>query len=317
MGSKALRICLGISLMVNIGGIIYFFEYLNAVGHLKTEQQERSILQNNLAFAETKNVVTDVSSTEKVARYPFISHFDGIGDTFAMEPITLPTHTKSATLFVYLHGMGHTCREPFEYPKDGPLADAIVARDHTYLVVAPNFRSPAGWATSATMSDITQNIRQVCQQFPVKNIVIVGSSMGGCVALSYCSLAPKDIKDLIEGVVCIEGSGDLAKLYHLTTFADARRTLIDAYGGTPDQVSVAYAANSMMQNLSGAPGRARFAIISATQDKIVPPELQEDVYKELSVHQRPVKMFKVEMGHGMPALPVVMQAIDYVLNAKS
>ncbi|MGH9551655.1 MAG: alpha/beta hydrolase family protein, partial [Terriglobales bacterium] len=273
MKPNVLRILLAISLLFNVIGVFFVVDYIHALGNIRSMKDERSVMQSMLSVAQTRNVVNGLDSDEKISRRAFISRFDGFEDSFAVQPIALPVHTKAATLFVYLHGMGHTFLEPFETPKERPLSNEILKKDHSFVVMAPNFRAPAGWATDATFSDISQNIREVSEQFPIDKIVIIGSSMGGCVALSYCTLAPKEIKDKLVGVVSIESAGDLAKLFRITTFADARRTMIDAYGGTPDQVAVAYAAKSMMPNLSAAPGQLRFAIVSARQDKIVPPEM--------------------------------------------
>jgi dienelactone hydrolase len=154
----------------------------------------------------------------------------------------------------------------------------------------------------------------VCQQFPVKRIYLIGSSMGGCMALSYSALAPDDIKKQMAGLICIEGAGDLAELYHKTNLDDARRTLRDCFGGAPEQVSVAYAGKSMLPNISGVPGQLRIAIISARQDHTVPPELQDQVFKAFKSQGRPVVLLPVEQDHGWPNIKVVDQALDFVLK---
>lgn len=302
--------------MVNVAGVIFFAFYLNTLGHLNSLSLERKQLATNLAYAQTANVVTELSALEKVDKRAFISHFDGNEDVFAVEPIAIPTRTRDVTLFVFLHGMGGTCAEPFEMPKNTPLADAILAKDHSYVVLAPNYRAPAGWASDAVISDITQNIRLLCQQYPVKHVYLIGSSMGGCVSLIYAALAPDDIKSKLEGVVSIESAGDLAELYHKSAEDGVRMAMDQSFGGHPERVAMAYAAKRFLSgpNISAVPRKTRFALISAREDKIVPPDFQDALYKALTEQGRPVDFLPVEMGHGWPPLATVMTAVDFVLK---
>jgi len=305
-----------LSVIGNVLGIICFVNYLKALGHLKLATQEVSILMNTLSFAQTARVVGDLASPEKVERRAFISHYDSEEDLFAVEPVALPTKTRDVTLFVCLHGMGHNCMEPFVMPKDSPLSDAILAKDHSYVVLSPNYRAPAAWASDGAMSDITQSIRILCAQYPVKRIILIGSSMGGCVSLSYSALAPADIRKMIQGVVCIEGAGDLAELYHLTHLPTVRITLEQCFGGPPENVAVAYAAKSLMPNISSVSPQTRLAIISARQDKTVPPVLQDTVFNAFRANGHQATLIPVEMEHGWPSLSIVLQAVDFVLKGE-
>jgi predicted esterase len=307
-------IALIVSVILNAVGAIFFFSYMNLLGHSKTKSMEMKQMASDLTYAQTANIVSEVATPNQVDKRAFISHFDHEEDFMAVEPVALPTRTRDATLFVFLHGMGQTCMEPFTYPKGAPFSDALITNDHSYVLMAPNYRSPAGWVKDAALSDITQNIRMMCQQYPVKHIVLIGSSMGGCVSLSYAALAPKDIKDKLEGLVCIEGAGNFADLYHTTTNNAVRVTLEQCFGGPPERVSMGYAGKSMLSNLTSFPGKLRVAIISARQDKTVPPALQDEVYNTMRAQGRTVTVIPVEMDHGWPPLPTVMKAVDYVLE---
>jgi fermentation-respiration switch protein FrsA (DUF1100 family) len=303
--------------VLNILAVVLFVSYLNLLGHFKIASLEIAQLATNLNFAQTAQVVNQLSAPDKVDKRAFISHFDGEEDFMAVEPIALPTRTKEVTLFVYLHGMGQSALEPFMLPKSSPLSEMILAKDHSYVVMAPNYRSPAGWVADPVLSDITQNIKMMCAQYPVKNIILVGSSMGGCVSLSYAALAPKEIKEKLQGLVCIDAAGDLAELYHKTTFNAVKVTLEQCLGGPPEKVSTAYAAKSMLPNISNVPGQLRVTVISGRKDKTVPPELQDAVYNALKSQGRPVKMIEVDMDHGMPPIDLVMKGIDFVLEKPS
>ncbi|HEY9716923.1 MAG TPA: alpha/beta fold hydrolase [Trichormus sp.] len=316
MNQRSKRIIFIISLVVNVAGVIFFAFYLNTLGHLSSVSMERKQLATTLAYTQTANVVSELSALGKVDKRAFISHFDGNEDVFAVEPIAIPAKTRAVTLFVFFHGMGASCAEPFEKPKNTPLASMILAKDHSYVVLAPNYRAPAGWASDAVISDVTQNIRLLCQQYPVEHIYLIGGSMGGCVSLIYAALAPDDIKSKLDGVVSIEGAGDLAELYHKSTENGVRVALDQSFGGSPERVSMAYAAKKFLYgpNISAVPLRTRFALVSAKQDKIVPPEFQDALYKALTEQGRPVTILREDMGHGWPPITTVMNAVDFVLK---
>src|SRR6202030_38276 len=99
----------------------------------------------------------------------------------------------------------------------------------------------SSWGSEAAMSDITQNIREVLQQFPIKNIILTGTSMGGCMVLTYATQAPPDIKEKLRGIVSVEGAGDLAKLYDKTANAHVKMALAAMMGGSPPQAQAEYA----------------------------------------------------------------------------
>ncbi|HEY9714088.1 MAG TPA: alpha/beta hydrolase, partial [Chroococcales cyanobacterium] len=271
-------------------------------------------LEAKLKFAQTSNIVKAVAAPDKVEKRAFISHFDGTEDFIAVEPTALPTGTRKVTLFVYLHGMGGTCLEPFTTPQNAPISEFLMRKDHSYVLMAPNYRAPAGWVSDAVLADITQNIRMMCQQYPVDRIFLIGSSMGGCVSLSYSALAPEDIKKKLCGVVAIDAAGNLAELYHKTKLDSVRATMNVCFGGPPERVPVAYAAKSLMPNISGVPGSVRLAIISGRQDKTVPPEFQDEVFNAFKSQGRPSKLIPVDMDHGMPPQSVVMEAVDFVVG---
>jgi dienelactone hydrolase len=310
-------IALVCSLVFNVLGGIFFVSYLNLLGHFKMASLEIAQLASSLTFAQTANVVGQLAAPDKVDKRAFISHFDGSEDFIAVEPIALPTRTRDVTLFVFLHGMGQSCLEPFMLPKESPLSETVIRKDHKFVLMAPNYRAPAGWVSDAVLSDITQCIRMMCQQYPISHIVLIGSSMGGCVSLSYSALAPKDIKEKLQGIVCIDGAGNLAELYHKTKLDSVRATMNNCFGGPPERVPVAYAAKSMLPNISAVPGQIRLAMISARQDKTVPPEFQDEVVEAFKKQGRSVKLIPVDMDHGMPPLALIMQAVDFVLDAKS
>lgn len=164
------------------------------------------------------------------------------------------------------------------------------------------------------MSDITQNIRAVWQKFPFKRIVLMGTSMGGCTALTYAAQAPDDIKQKIQGIVSVEGAGDLSRLYDLTDNTTVKAALASIMGGDPKHAPEQFKHKSFIPNSGGLPNAVRVAVISAQKDNIVPPQLQQELVDALNKHHTPVKLISVDGGHGAPPASFYVQGLDFALG---
>ncbi len=247
-----------------------------------------------------------------LSRRMFISKFDGLPDSFAVSPPFLLMPTKAVTLVVYLHGQNSTYFEPFETGLGKCLAETIVGRENTVLLSC-NYRPPASWGNDAAISDITQNVREMCQEYPVTKIVMMGTSMGGSIAPTFASIAPPDIKDKIVGVVSVEGAGDLANLFNQTTTQTVKNAMMTTFGGTPETQPLAYAAKSFLTHIGELPKGVRFAVVSATHDKVVPPPLQKEMVEALDKANIPNKLIEIDKHHEPPPVEVYGQALDFVL----
>lgn len=302
-----------LSVLLNAAGIVFFCLYLGQIGHVKTIKRENNQLRNNLTLVRSAGAINDLSTSDRLARRYFISNYDGKEDFFAVSPAMLPP-TTDVTLIVYLHGMGSTYQEPFIFPKDQPIAFAIVDRLPHTVVLSLSYRKQASWGSDAAISDITQNIRELCQQYPVKRIVLMGSSMGGSVALTYAATAPDDVKQKLKGVVSCESAGDLAKLFKLSQEPTVQGAMTAAFGGTPDQAPQIYAARSLLPNINRLQPAVRIAVISATEDKTVPPELQRDLIKALDAQGIKNKLIEIDAQHGSPPADRFLEGLDFVLG---
>jgi dienelactone hydrolase len=311
------RILVGVlivSLLLNVAGLVFFICFLNLNGQYKHVRRERNQMAQNLNMIRGAGVINGLMASEHINKRTFVSQVDGQQDTFGM---LLPAYTaanKEYVLVVYLHGMGSNYLEPFFYPQALPLADAIVNSRPATVFMSLSYRGDASWGNDLALADITQNIRQACQEYPVKQIVLMGTSMGGCTALNYAACAPGDIQEKISGVVSVESAGDLTALYKATGHPSLQPAMIRAFGGTPEQIPQIYQAKSFLNNIDSLPKRVQVAVVSARQDDIVPPVLQKQIVDELSKRRIPVKLIEIDGGHGAPPAEIYTQGLDFALS---
>jgi pimeloyl-ACP methyl ester carboxylesterase len=297
-----------LSLLINAAGIVFFILYLGTQGKYKGAQRHSRQMEqylNSIAAARLSD-----QPAERIQKRSFVSPIDGRADIFGFIAPLVPT--KNGTLIVYLHGMGSNYLEPFVAPHGDPIADRFVNRNPSLAFMSCSYRDAGSWGNDAALADITQNIHEVCAQYPIDKIVLMGTSMGGCTALIYAELAPHDIKEHIVGVVSVEAAGDLAKLYDECRGRAIANAMFWAFGGSPEQVPAAYDKRSFIHNLDLLPRYVRIAEISAKDDVIVPPHFQHEIVEALQSKQYPVQLIEVDGEHGAPASEIYARAFDYV-----
>jgi homoserine acetyltransferase len=210
--------------------------------------------------------------------------------------------------------MGSNNLEPFVAPHATTVANTVCQLDPSFMLLSCNYRKDASWGSKPAMSDITQNIRAVCQEYPVGRIILVGTSMGGCTVLTYAATAPEDIKGKIAGIVSVESAGDLIKLHDQTDNSTVRLTLEAMMGGSPEFAKANYEERSFLPNISGLPKSVKVAVISAKEDNIVPPSLQRDVVSSLEKQGNAVKLIEVDDSHGVPESKFYQEGMQFVIQ---
>ncbi|MBX9568985.1 MAG: alpha/beta fold hydrolase [Candidatus Obscuribacterales bacterium] len=253
-------------------------------------------------------------SSDSVQRRTFVSTLDANMDTYAFQAPSYTPNVLDYTLVVYLHGMGSNYMEPFVTPSEQTIASALTRDIPRVGLLSCSYRKDAAWGSDAAMADIIQNTRQVLQEFPFKSIVVMGTSMGGCVALNFAATAPEDIKQKIIGVVSMEASGDLVQLFKISAHRDIRPAMMIAFGGTPEQIPDVYRRKSFLSNIDGLPTGAKVYILSARADRIVPPELQKAVVEELKKRSVPVQFEEIDGQHRAPAASFYAKGLNFVLG---
>ncbi|HEY9792038.1 MAG TPA: prolyl oligopeptidase family serine peptidase [Candidatus Obscuribacterales bacterium] len=312
MKIKVLTGLLALSLLLNIAGLVFFISFMGQQGKLRTLKRENRAMAQNLTVVRAANVVDDALESGKVVKHTFASLVDGREDWYAL---CLPSRpSMDNTLIVYLHGMGNNPLEPFEYPSGTPAAQAITGKFPDVCLLSCDYREKSSWGSDAAMSDITQNVREIMQQLPIKRIVLMGTSMGACTVLTYATVAPIDIRKKLVGIVSVEGAGNLKDLYHATQNAEVNMALTAAMGGDPKTAGAEYERRSFIPNADKLPQDVRVAIVSAQHDRIVPPALQQQIVDELNKLSVPVKLISVESGHGMAPAPAYIEGLQFALG---
>ncbi len=306
-------ILIGASLLMNVAGIVVFIVLLHSIDRYNAITKERDTVMQNMAALKNMAVPANEIGSQQISRRTFESLVDGTEDYMAVLAPSVSGRLDN-TLVVYLHGMGSNYLEPFQPRQDKAIAEALSQRFANLCVLSCSYRKESSWGSDIAMADITQNIRELMQQYPIDKIVIMGTSMGGCTALTYAATAPEDIKKKLFGIVSVEGAGDLARLYATTQYKRVRTAIADAMGGIPTSASAQYQKKSFIPNIGGLPKDTRVAIVSAAQDIVVPVELQTEIIAALESHNFKVKRIDVNIGHGAPPSAVYVQALEFALT---
>jgi acetyl esterase/lipase len=306
-------ITLGLLTVFVITGIVFLVLFIVSQSQLGALKKKASSLQTDLSQSRNAQAFEGQRLPGVPERQGFISLLDGNKDDIAVLPPNSLQGQKDLTLVVYLHGMGSTYMEPFLTPRDKPVSQALTEHNPALVIASLNYRGQSAWANDAAVADINQNIHELVNRFPISKIVIMGTSMGGCSALAYSYLAADDIKARMIGVVAAEPAGDLALLYDKTKSQIVKSGLIGAFGGPPKAQPQGYTSRSMLNNTDKIAPAMRFAIISAKQDAVIPPDFQQAIMNSLRDKKLSCQLIEVNEQHGVPAASAFVSGLDYVV----
>lgn len=303
-----------LSILLNIAGIVAVCFLISTSIELGKQKKKANNLEKQVLLVNYANLNKLEDRGQRVSRRDFVSRLDGRADSYLLSPPMSPSPDGQHQLFVYLHGMGATYREPYGDPGKFLVADEVQKTYPSSVFISLNYRSPASWGEASALSDISQNIDEVSQAFPVNDIILLGCSMGGCTVLNYASCAPQNIKDKLKGIVSVEASGDLASLFQKTNARIVKQAMVITLKGTPQTNPAAYQAASFFHNIDGLPKHVKVAVVSAKKDSTVPPEMQKQIVHELEKRNIKSRLIEIDTNHGMPEPQVFLDAIKYVLS---
>lgn len=303
-----------ISVLLNAAGIVFFILFLTEHGHYKSARKEKAQLERSLAVVQSAGMINQINQSnpgDPVQKHNFVSKVDGLIDTYAFQEPQFSPGALDYVLLVYLHGMGSTQMEPFVVPPGQSIAATLTRENPRVGFLSLSCRREAAWGNDQAIEDICQNIREVYQKYPFKSIVMMGTSMGGCVSLNFAAVAPPDIKEKITGAICVLGAGDLTDLFNKTDTGAVKQAMMSAFGGAPDQVGHIYQKKSFLSNIDLLSHSTRVAVISARDDKVVPPELQKAIVDALTKRGIPNHLDEVDGSHEAPPVQFYSRAFKF------
>jgi acetyl esterase/lipase len=315
--NRSLIISLGFLAVTAVTAVVFLILFLVSQGQIGALKKKATGLQTDLSQSRNAQAFEGQRAPGVPEQVGFISVLDGNKDNMAVLPPNSLQGQKDLTLVVYLHGMGSTFMEPFLTPKDKPVSQALTEHNPALVIASLNYRGQSAWANDVAVADINQNIREIVNRFPISKIVIMGTSMGGCSALAYSYLAADDIKAKMTGVVAAEPAGDLALLYDKTKSQIVKSGLIGAFGGSPQLQPQGYTSRSILNNTDKIAPGLRFAIISAKQDSVIPPDFQQAIMNSLKDKKLSCQLIEVDEKHGVPPASAFVSGLDYVILGNS
>ncbi len=312
MNNRALLIfLLVVALVFDCAGVVFWVLFLKQSSKVQKLQKERTVMVTNMAALRSINSGAKAFGLEN---QNFVSRLDGVLGSYTVAAPLLLDGSKELTLLVYLHGMRATSLEPFIEPKRAPIVQTVQGHYPGLIVLSPSYRANCSWANPSAIADIDQNIHELMMRYPVAKIVLMGTSMGGCSSLAYSYLAADDIKEKIVGVVSSEGAGDWAELFHKTPSSLVQAGMVEGLGGTADAAPALYQERSINTNLNRVKPGTRFALISASEDTIIPPIFQKELEQKLQGHNLPTTFIVVPEKHGVPQAGYYLQGLKFVLE---
>jgi acetyl esterase/lipase len=205
-----------------------------------------------------------------------------------------------ATVVVYLHGLGGNKSEPFKFPSREPFALAAMEKFPNIAFASCDYGTAGSWSHKVDLDDITSGITYLSKIIPFSRIIMAGSSMGGSFALTYATMAPKEVRDKIIGVAAIYPVGDFVELYRTTSEPVIKCALEKGFGGTPESARDRYLDSSFLTHLSSFPAKAKVYIVSSLKDTVCPTPLQNELTSKLRSNSTPVEIETFAGTHMQP-----------------
>jgi len=205
----------------------------------------------------------------------FKAQLDGTTQQYVLRLPAQFDAIKPHDLVIALHG--HSADRQ-QYITDG-RGECKGARDvaakHSMIYVSPDYRGNS-WMGPAAEADMVQLIGELKQKYKIRNVFLVGASMGGTAVLIFTALHP----NLVAGVSSQNGIASM--MDYRTNFAGIFAAIQASYGGSPETATAEYRKRSPLF----APEKFTMpvAITVGENDTIVPPattlQLAEAIQKK-------------------------------------
>lgn len=257
-----------------------------------------------LTFLQPK--VEALQSSNSV--HKFISCIDGEEDYYVLLP------GKNSTLIVYLHSLNGDYNEPFKGNGDDSLFRALLKEFPGASFMSFNYGRSPSWGSAAARIDISKLLGSTLKELNIKHILFIGVSMGASTALTYAATAPDYIKSRIVGIVAVSPCANLEDLYKQTATPEIKSSLENVFGIGKGVMPIGYDQNSFDTSVIFFPSKVKVGVVSATEDKAVPIDLQKDVVRDLSNRDIIVKSYEVEGKFDSLPIKSIMEASRFVMQ---
>ncbi len=252
------------------------------------------------------NLKADALQSNSV--FKFNSCIDGAEDYYAFQP------GKNNTLIIYFHSLNGDYNEPFKVNGDNSLALAILKEFPGASFISFNYGRTPSWGNAVARIDISKVLGLTIKEFSIKRILIVGVSMGASTALTYAATAPDYIKNKVVGIVAVSPCASLEDLYKQTAAPEIKSSLENVFGPAKDPMPIGYEQNSFDTSVIFFPPKAKVGVLSATEDKAVPIDLQRDVVRDLVNRDISVKLYEIEGKFESLPIKSILEASRFVMQ---
>ena len=247
----------------------------------------------------------------------FLADYDGSIQKYI---IRLPGDFKPGSehdLMMALHGHGSD-RHQFAQDNRGECKAARdVAGRHQMIFVSPDYRDKTSWMGPAAEADMVQLIKQLIDQYKIRNVFIVGGSMGATAVLTFAALHP----DLVDGVCSLNGSANL--LEYTVDVAGVQNAIKNSFGGRPDETPQEYKKRNPQEykKRSAEYHPEKFtmpiAVTTSGRDVALPPDSVLRLAAAVRKHNQSVLVIhRPDEGH-LTSYEDTVTAIEYVINQKN
>jgi len=141
---------------------------------------------------------------------------------------------KPHDLIIALHGHGS---DRWQFARDKRpecAAFRTFAAKYSMIAVSPDYRAKTSWMGPKAEADMVQLIRKLKKKYAIRQLYLIGGSMGGTSALTFAALHG----NLLNGVTAMNAHANHLEYEH---FQDS---IIASFGGTKDQIPEEYKKRS-------------------------------------------------------------------------
>jgi pimeloyl-ACP methyl ester carboxylesterase len=181
--------------------------------------------------------------------------------------------------------------------------DAAAARDMLYI--SPDYRASSSCMNTPAETDVVQIIEELKARYRVGRVFVCGASMGGTSSLIFTILHPR----LIAGVAAMNAKANM------TEDSPYMQQIIDAYGGTSEQVPQEYYKRSAEFFPDSFMMPVGFTL--SGKDDIVPPRSALRLIQELQDRgKKYLEVYEPDFGHSTNYADA-RAILDFVMDSAS